>query len=111
MDLLVRRLPAIPTLRTMESSARSMWIPMVGPWYRSGPVSAARSRVCELGFRNAFLWVLAANIRAERFYRADRWRPGSVRRKDSVWGVTVNEFRYSRELNHDQSSPSVGDVP
>jgi GNAT superfamily N-acetyltransferase len=61
-------------------------------------VSAARARLFELGFRNAFLWVLAGNARAERFYRIDRWAPDGVRRTDSVWGVTVNEVRYRRGL-------------
>jgi RimJ/RimL family protein N-acetyltransferase len=35
-------------------------------------VSAARSNLFALGFRNAFLWVLAGNVRAERFYRIDQ---------------------------------------
>jgi GNAT superfamily N-acetyltransferase len=36
-------------------------------------VSAARARLFELGFRNAVLWVLAGNVRAERFYRIDEY--------------------------------------
>ena len=61
-------------------------------------VSAARVRLFELGFRNALLWVLAGNVRAERFYRIDQWVPDGQRRTDSVWGVTVNEVRYQRGL-------------
>jgi GNAT superfamily N-acetyltransferase len=61
-------------------------------------VSAARARLFELGFRNAVLWVPAGNIRAERFYQIDRWAPDGLRRIDSVWGVTVDEIRYQREL-------------
>jgi GNAT superfamily N-acetyltransferase len=61
-------------------------------------VSAARARLVELGFRDAFLWVLAGNDRAERFYRMDQWTTDGVRRTDSVWGVTVNEVRYRRRL-------------
>jgi GNAT superfamily N-acetyltransferase len=61
-------------------------------------VSAARARLLELGFRSALLWVLAGNFRAERFYRNDGWSPDGVQRTDSVWGVTVNELRYRREL-------------
>jgi hypothetical protein len=52
----------------------------------------------ELGFRNAFLWVLVGNVRAERFYRIDQWVSDDVRRTDSVWGITVNELRYQRGL-------------
>lgn len=61
-------------------------------------VSAARGRLVELGFLKAFLWVLAGNVRADRFYQIDGWAPDGVRRTDSVWGVTVDELRYQRGL-------------
>jgi ribosomal protein S18 acetylase RimI-like enzyme len=61
-------------------------------------VSAARVHLLESGFQNALLWVLAGNVRAERFYRMDRWLPDGRSRKDSVWNVTVNEIRYQRAL-------------
>ena len=61
-------------------------------------VAAARSRLFDLGFRHAVLWVLVGNVRAERFYRIDRWSPDGQRRTESVWGVTVDEIRYQRTL-------------
>ena len=61
-------------------------------------ISAARARLFELGFQNALLWVLAGNVRAERFYRTDQWSPDGQRRTDTVWGVTVDEIRYQRRL-------------
>jgi GNAT superfamily N-acetyltransferase len=61
-------------------------------------VSAARARLFELGFRNALLWVLMGNVRAERFYQGDMWAPDGRRRTDSVWGVTVDEVRYQRGI-------------
>ena len=61
-------------------------------------LSAARANLFEPGFRNALLWVLAGNVRAERFYRIDQWLPDGRRRTDSVWGVMVNEVRYQRRL-------------
>ncbi len=61
-------------------------------------VAAARGCLFELGFRRAFLWVLAGNVRAERFYQMDGWAPDGVRRTDSVWGVMVDEIRYQRSL-------------
>ncbi len=61
-------------------------------------VSAARSRLVQLGFRNAYLWILAGNLRAERFYQIDGWTPDGVRRTDSVWSVMVDEIRYQRRL-------------
>ncbi len=61
-------------------------------------VSAARTRLFELGFQNAVLWVLVGNVRAERFYRNDGWVSDGVRRTDTMWGVTVHELCYRREL-------------
>ena len=61
-------------------------------------VAAARSSLFDLGFRHAVLWVLVGNVRAERFYRIDRWAPDGRRRTESVWGVTVDEIRYQRTL-------------
>jgi GNAT superfamily N-acetyltransferase len=62
-------------------------------------LSAARARLFELGFRNALLWMLAGNLRAERFYRCDGWTPDGLSRTDTVWSVTVNEVRYQRGLD------------
>jgi GNAT superfamily N-acetyltransferase len=61
-------------------------------------ISAARGRLSALGFRNATLWVLAGNVRAERFYQVDGWVSDGLRRTDTVWGVTVDEVRYLRSL-------------
>ena len=60
--------------------------------------AAARTRLFDLGFRKALLWVLAGNARAERFYKLDRWTPDGTRRTDTLWGVEVNEIRYQRSL-------------
>lgn len=71
-------------------------------WWNRGVgvalVSAARASLAEAAFRNAVLWVLVGNVRAERFYEADGWRCDGVRRMDTVWGVTVEEIRYCRAL-------------
>lgn len=61
-------------------------------------VSAARANLLELGFQHAFLWVLAGNARAERFYRIDQWVADGIRRTDTVWGIQVDELRYQRTL-------------
>jgi GNAT superfamily N-acetyltransferase len=61
-------------------------------------ISAARERLVALGFEHALLWLLMGNVRADRFYRKDQWTPDGLQRKDTVWGVTVNEIRYRRKL-------------
>jgi ribosomal protein S18 acetylase RimI-like enzyme len=61
-------------------------------------MSAARAHLSSLGFESALLWVLANNIRAERFYQIDGWVPDGLSRTDTMWGVTVNEVRYLRRL-------------
>lgn len=62
-------------------------------------VAAARGRLMERGFRNAFLWVLEGNARADRFYRIDGWQCDGKSRTDSVWGLMLNQVRYRRELS------------
>jgi len=61
-------------------------------------VSAARTRLVELGFRDAILWVLKGNARAERFYALDQWVPDGLLRTQSVWKIVVDEARYRRAL-------------
>jgi len=68
-------------------------------------VSAARTHMFEHGFRNAILWVLTGNVRAERFYRNDGWAADGVRRKATVWGIEVDEIRYARQLESPSSRP------
>ena len=61
-------------------------------------VAAARVRLRELGYRSAFLWVLAGNLRAERFYARDGWTPDGERRTEKIWGIALDEVRRRREL-------------
>jgi ribosomal protein S18 acetylase RimI-like enzyme len=61
-------------------------------------IREARARLVRQGFEEASLWVLVGNERAERFYRADGWVPDGSSRQDQIWGVVVDEVRYSRSL-------------
>jgi GNAT superfamily N-acetyltransferase len=61
-------------------------------------LSAARASLAEGGFRNAVLWMLVGNVRAERFYKVDQWAPDGLLRTDTIWGITVDEVRYRRGL-------------
>jgi len=62
-------------------------------------ISAGREHLLGLGFRSAILWVLAGNVRADRFYRLDGWVPDGVVRSQSIWGLTLDEVRYRRGLS------------
>jgi hypothetical protein len=86
--------PAIPICRTVASCAPSMSIQKRGGrGIGRALVSAARARLLGTG-----VWVPAGNVRAERFYRIDRWAPDGVRRTDSTRGMAVEELWYQREL-------------
>jgi len=61
-------------------------------------IEAARARLHEIGARRARLWLLEGNLRAERFYRIDRWQPDGTRRSEVVWGVSVDELGFTRAL-------------
>jgi GNAT superfamily N-acetyltransferase len=61
-------------------------------------IAAARERLAAGGFRTAVAWVLAGNVRGERFYRADGWQADGARRTALVWGLSVEEVRYRRGL-------------
>lgn len=67
-------------------------------------VKAARSRLLLLGHRRAVLWILLGNARADRFYRRDGWTCDGLQRTAIVWGATVEEVRYSRDLERDQEA-------
>lgn len=61
-------------------------------------IGAARTRLVEMEFGSAVLWLLAGNARADRFYRMDGWMPDGLLRSDTMWGVAVDEVRYRRAL-------------
>lgn len=61
-------------------------------------IHEARARLARQGFREACLWVLLGNERAERFYRIDGWSPDGARRPAMVAGFSVEDIRYRRPL-------------
>jgi GNAT superfamily N-acetyltransferase len=72
--------------------------PQWGKGIGAALIKDARARLREMGFQRAALWVLAGNLRAERFYRLDGWAEDGVRRSDSRRGIEINEVRYQRAL-------------
>jgi len=71
-------------------------------------IEQARSRLRDLGFQDAVLWVMVGNTRAERFYSRDGWKHDGMRRTASVWGISVDEVRYRRQLTVDSGKIGHG---
>ena len=61
-------------------------------------MEAALVRLRELGFREAMLWVLDGNERAERFYRLAGWERMGRYQVEEFGGTPVREVRYRRDL-------------
>lgn len=61
-------------------------------------IAAARDYLYGLGFRKAYLWLLAGNALGERFYRKDGWFPDGRSQTQTVNGVLRTELRYQRDL-------------
>jgi GNAT superfamily N-acetyltransferase len=68
-------------------------------------IAAARVHLAQRGFQHACLWVLKGNTRAARFYEIDGWAADGKHKTETVWGVTVQDFRYCRSL---QAESAVG---
>lgn len=71
-------------------------------WHRGAGqllMASALSRLREVRFREALLWVLERNERARRFYEMDGWSPDGEVRTEDVWGVQADEVRYRRRLH------------
>ena len=71
----------------------------VGARCRAAPDGRGPAATHRRGFTDAVLWVLVGNDRAQRFYRADGWRPDGQRRSVEIWEVEVDEVRYPRRLS------------
>ena len=61
-------------------------------------LSASESRLAELGFDKALLWVLVTNTRARGFYERQGWSVGGPIQLEEIGGVQVTEMRYEKSL-------------
>jgi len=88
-----------------STSVGEVWAIYVAPAHWSRGVGralwqAARTRFEERDFKEATLWVLRANARALRFYRAAGFFPDErTIRKTRVGGATLEEIRYEAILD------------
>ena len=67
-------------------------------------VAAARQQLLAFGHREAVLWMLSGNSRAEMFYVRDGWVKDGGQRVVTLWGVTVEELRLRRDLDESLSA-------
>jgi GNAT superfamily N-acetyltransferase len=64
----------------------------------SALIAKARADLAASGLSRAWLWLLAGNTRARKFYERDGWTPTGEKRSDVVWGAAVEELRHERQL-------------
>jgi GNAT superfamily N-acetyltransferase len=61
-------------------------------------INASYDNLVSTGYKEAYLWLLAGNTRAERFYTCRGWQTDGTQKTAALWGVTVHEIRYRRTL-------------
>lgn len=69
-----------------------------GQGFGAALLASARQHLKSLGFEHAVLWVLAGNVRAERFYRHDGWAADGEARHGMRGGIQIEEQRFRRAL-------------
>lgn len=61
-------------------------------------IKAAEAWMIDRGYTEALLWVLAANTDARSFYTGRSWTDDRFEKTDVVWGTTLVEARYRKQL-------------
>lgn len=61
-------------------------------------LARSESRLVELGYDRALLWVLEENDRARRFYERQGWSLGRPVKLEEIGGTQVTEVRYEKDL-------------
>lgn len=50
------------------------------------------------GFREVFLWVMEPNARTREWYDRQGWTLDGGRKTDELWGATITDVRYRKDL-------------
>ncbi|MER5179052.1 GNAT family N-acetyltransferase [Streptomyces sp. NPDC002896] len=61
-------------------------------------MGVVRQRAAELGFRRLELWVLADNVRAQRFYARAGFSPDGPERFEEYDGIPLRDVRYTGDM-------------
>lgn len=59
---------------------------------------ALLEELVDRGFHEVFLWVMETNTRTRDWYDRQGWILDGGRKTDELWGSTVSEVRYQRDL-------------
>jgi ribosomal protein S18 acetylase RimI-like enzyme len=70
-------------------------------------LEAAQAELARLGFAEAVLWVLPANVRARRFYEIAGWTADGTERTSEAFEVSFAEVRYRRRSTSEESSSAT----
>ena len=62
-------------------------------------MAEARRRLIDLGYTEAFLWVLRGNDRARGFYESEGWSPDGATREENPYDIVSNVDRFRRPLS------------
>ncbi len=68
----------------------------IGKGYGKRLIYAALAELDEIGYANAFLWVLEDNMRARKFYESIGFTFGKAFKNVEIGGKNVREVRYDR---------------
>jgi GNAT superfamily N-acetyltransferase len=86
------------TIRSAELAALNVDPSAWGTGIGRALIAHARASLLASGATHAHLWLLAGNTRAARFYSLDGWTTDDTRRSETIWGITVDEIQYQRQL-------------
>lgn len=91
------------TPRSDAERPGELWAMYVDPEHWGGGAGAALmdGTIAELqrkGYEPAYLWVLADNVRARRFYEKQGWSCDDVATSIEILGENIDEVRYSRSV-------------
>ncbi len=80
-----------------------IWSLYVDPVYWASGISdallaAGCDRLSQDGHEEAFLWVLATNMRARRFYERHGWKTDGMQQTVVLGGASVHQVRYVTPL-------------
>ncbi|MBW3587915.1 MAG: GNAT family N-acetyltransferase [Actinobacteria bacterium] len=73
---------------------KEFWDKGIGKRLHDALLDELKSRA----FREVFLWVMESNARTREWYERQGWTLDGGRKTDELWGATITEVRYRKDL-------------